>query len=47
MRWAGHAICIGKMRNAYRGLAENTEGRRPFGSPRLRMEITLKWIVKK
>jgi hypothetical protein len=30
MRWAGHAACIGKMRNSY-NLIGKPEGKRPLG----------------
>jgi hypothetical protein len=36
MRWAWHVARRGKKRNAYRLLVENTEGKRPLGSPRRR-----------
>jgi hypothetical protein len=31
MKWAGHAACMGEMRNAYKILVRKHEGRRQFG----------------
>jgi hypothetical protein len=36
MRWAGHVVCMGEKRNAYRLLVGNPEGKRPLGRPRRR-----------
>jgi hypothetical protein len=36
MRWAGHVVQIGEMRNAYRLLVGKPEERRPIGRPRRR-----------
>jgi hypothetical protein len=34
MKWAGHAACMGKMRNAYKVLVGKSEGKRPLRRPR-------------
>jgi len=36
MRWAGHVVHIGEMKNLYRFLLGKPEGRRPLGRPRHR-----------
>jgi hypothetical protein len=36
MRWAGHVVRMGEMRNAYRILVGKPEGKRPLGRPRRR-----------
>jgi hypothetical protein len=36
MRWAGHAAHMGEMRNAYKILTRNPEGKRPLGRYRHR-----------
>jgi len=36
MRWAGHAACMGEVREVYRVLLGKPEGRRPLGRPRRR-----------
>jgi len=38
MRWAGHAACMGEIRNAYKILVGKSEGKRPRGRPRRRWE---------
>jgi hypothetical protein len=38
MRWAGHVSGMGQMRNAYKILAGEYVGKRPFGKPRRRRE---------
>ena len=38
MRWAGHVVCGGERRGAYRVLVGETEGKRPLGRPRHRWE---------
>jgi hypothetical protein len=45
MRWAGHEKFVG-IRNAYRVLVGNPEGKRPLGRSRHRWEIMLKWVLK-
>jgi len=39
MRWAGHTIHMGKMRNVYQVLVGKSERKRPLGRPRRR------WII--
>jgi hypothetical protein len=36
MRWAGHVAHMGEMRDVYRVLVGQPEGKRPLGSPRHR-----------
>jgi hypothetical protein len=36
MRWAGHVVCMGKMRNVYKILIGKSEGNRLAGRPRFR-----------
>ncbi|KAJ4434569.1 hypothetical protein ANN_23131 [Periplaneta americana] len=38
LRWAGHVVCMGESRNAYRVLVGRPEGKRPLGRPRRRCE---------
>jgi hypothetical protein len=38
MRWAGHVVCMGEMRNAYKILVGKHEGKRPLGRPRYMWE---------
>jgi len=45
MRWAGHVVCIGEMRNAYKILLQKPRGRDYFED--LRGWVVLKWILKK
>jgi hypothetical protein len=42
MRWAEHVVMYGDRRGAYRVLAENPEGYRPFGGPRRRWKANIK-----
>jgi hypothetical protein len=42
MRWAGHVVCMGERRGAYRVLVGKTEGRRPLGRSRRRWEDNIK-----
>jgi hypothetical protein len=42
IKWAGHAARTGEKRNAHRGLARKTDGKRPHARPRHRLEDTVK-----
>ena len=42
MRWAGHAARMGESRGVYRVLVEKSEGKRPRGRPRRRLEDNTK-----
>jgi hypothetical protein len=42
MRWAGHAVRMWEMRNAYRILVGKPEGKRPLGRPRRRWVDNIK-----
>jgi hypothetical protein len=46
MRMAGHVARIGEKRNAYRILVEKSEGERPLGKPRRRLEDNLRMDLK-
>jgi hypothetical protein len=35
-RWAGHIVCMGEMRNAFKNLVGKLEGVIPLGRPRYR-----------
>jgi hypothetical protein len=37
---------MGKMRNAYKILVENSEGKRPLGRPRRRWEDNIKMVIR-
>jgi hypothetical protein len=39
MRKAGHAICLGDNRNAFKDLVRKLEGKRPLGRPRHRLNV--------
>jgi hypothetical protein len=39
MNWARHTAHMGEMRNAYKILVGNPEGKRPLGRPRCRQRI--------
>jgi hypothetical protein len=42
MRWAGHVVRMGQKENGYRVLVGKSEGRRPLGRPRHRLEDNIK-----
>jgi hypothetical protein len=42
MRWAGHVVCRGEGRGAYRVLVGRPEDKRPLGRPRYRWEDNIK-----
>jgi len=42
MRWAGHVARMGERRSAYKVLVGESEGKKPFGKPRLRLDIIIK-----
>jgi hypothetical protein len=42
MRWAGNVARIGAMKNAYRILVAEPEGKRPLGRPRCRWVDNIK-----
>jgi hypothetical protein len=47
MRWTGHAACMGEMRNEHKILVGKSEGKRPFGIPRLRWEDNIRMDLRK
>ena len=44
--WAGHVARIGERRVAYRILVGKPERKRPFGRPKRKWRIKLKWIFR-
>jgi hypothetical protein len=46
MRWAGHVAQLGEMRNAYRILVGNPEGKRPLGRSRRRWVDSIKMDLR-
>jgi hypothetical protein len=46
MRWAGHVARMGEMRNSYKVLAEKSEGKRPLGITRRRLEDNIKMNIR-
>jgi len=38
VRWAGHVVYVGEMRNFYKIVVGRTEGNSPFGRPRHRLD---------
>jgi hypothetical protein len=47
MRWARDVEVMGTMRNTYKILVGNSEGKRPLRRPRSGGRIILKWILEK
>ena len=47
MRWAGFVARMGERRGSYRALVAKSEGMRPLGRPRRRLEDSTKWIFRK
>jgi hypothetical protein len=47
MRWARHVVYVEEIRNAYRVLVENIEGKRPFGRFRGSQNNISKMNIKK
>jgi hypothetical protein len=46
IRWAGHVVHMGEMRNAYKILVGKPEGKRPFLRLRHRWEDNIKMVVR-
>jgi len=46
MRWAGHVIRTGDMRNVYRILVAKPEEKRPLGKSRHRLEDNVRMDLK-
>jgi hypothetical protein len=44
--WAGHIAHMGEMRNAYKILIGNPQGKRPLGGSGNRWDLILKWILR-
>jgi hypothetical protein len=42
MTWAGHVASTGEMRNAYKILMGNSEGKRPFRTPTQKWEDNIR-----
>jgi hypothetical protein len=47
MRWSRYVASIGKMRNAYKILDGNPEGKKPLGRPNGRGECNIKKNLEK
>jgi hypothetical protein len=47
MRWAGHAACMGEMRNTYKILVRTPKVQRPTGRPRHRGEDNIRMDLRK
>jgi hypothetical protein len=47
MRWAGHVARMGLMRNAYKTLFRNSEGKKSVGRLGADGRILLEWILEK
>jgi len=47
MRWAGHVARMGERRGVYRGLVENSEGKRLLGRPGPRWKYNIKMDLQK
>jgi hypothetical protein len=45
MRWAGHVVHMGKMRNAFK-IVGKPDGKRPLGRQRCRWEDNIKMDLK-
>jgi hypothetical protein len=46
MRWAGHVVRMGEMRNEYRIFLGKPKGKRPLGRPRRRWEYNIKMDLR-
>jgi hypothetical protein len=44
MRWAGHVICMGPMKNSYKILVIAPEGKRALLKPKYRNEYYIKLV---
>jgi hypothetical protein len=42
LRWVGHVVCMGEMRNLYKILFAKPEGKRSFGRPRHRQQDNIR-----
>jgi len=42
MRWSGHAARMRRMRNAYKSSVRKTDGKKPLGKSRRRLEINVR-----
>jgi hypothetical protein len=47
MRWAGHVTLMREIRNAYKTLVRNAEGKRPLARPKLKWEDNTKTYLAK
>jgi hypothetical protein len=46
MRWVGYVPCMGEMRNEYKILVGNPEGKRPRERPRRRWEVNIRTYLQ-
>jgi hypothetical protein len=47
MRWVGHVVHVGDMRNAYKILVGKSEGKRPFRRCRSRWKYNIRMVLRK
>jgi len=47
MIWAGHVVCMGERRGAYRVLVGKHEGKRPLARPRHRWNDNIEMALQK
>jgi hypothetical protein len=45
MRWEGHLVRMGKIKNSYKIFVGKPEGKRQLGIARHRWEVTLEWTL--
>jgi hypothetical protein len=46
MRWMGHVICMGEIRNAYKVLIRRPEGKRALERPPYRWEVNIRMDLR-
>jgi hypothetical protein len=44
MRWAGYVVCMGEMRNTYKILVRELEGKRALRRPRCKWEDNIRMV---
>jgi hypothetical protein len=47
LRWARHVVCMGEIRNMYKNVVQNHEGKRPLLRSICGWENNIKWILGK
>jgi hypothetical protein len=46
VRWMGHVVCMGEMRNTCKILVRKTEGEEPLGRPRYRWDDNIRMELR-